>query len=92
MSRGRRSIEAFLLRNTGNGRRTAGGVTSGAVLPRLTLSRCFVHEHDEVPASVWKDKRVGSAANCATCHTRAREGRFREREIRIPGGYRHDHD
>lgn len=87
----RRTIEEFLVRHAGSGRRTRGA----GVPPRLTLTRWFRHEHDEVPAAVWKDEAVGSAANCAACHTKAEAGSFREREIRMPvagGGRRHEHD
>jgi hypothetical protein len=91
----RRQIEDFLVRNAGSGRRTEGASSAGAVPPRLTLTSWFVRKHDEVPRAVWKDKRVGSAANCAACHTRAEAGSFSEREIRMPGaagGRRHEHD
>lgn len=86
----RRTIEEFLTRNAGSGRRTEGASTGGSVLPRLTLTGWFRRKHDEVPASIWKDKRVGSAANCAACHSRAEAGSYSEREIRMPGGLRHD--
>jgi hypothetical protein len=88
----RRRIEDFLVANAGSGRRTEGAGAADGVLPRLTFSRWFRHEHDEVPRTAWTDKRVGSAANCAACHTRAEAGSFREREIRMPGGYRHERD
>lgn len=89
----RRDIEAFLIRNAGHRRHSNGTLPAdtrptNTELPRLTLSRWFVREHDEVAAAVWKDPRVGSAANCAACHTRAEAGSFREREIRMPGGRR----
>jgi hypothetical protein len=84
----RRQIEDFLVRNAGSGRRIAGA----GVPPRLTLTSWFQRKHDEVPGAAWKDKRVGSAANCAACHTRAEAGSFRESEIRMAGGYRHDRD
>lgn len=90
-----RQIEDFLVRNAGSGRRTEGASISRAVPPRLTLTSWFVRKHDEVPGAVWKDKGVGSAANCAACHTRAEAGSFSEREIRMPGaggGRRHEHD
>ncbi len=91
----RRAIEDFLVRNAGSGRRVTGSRSGVGVLPRLTLTGWFRKEHDEVPAAVWKDKRVGSAANCAACHTKAEQGSFREREIRMPetaGGHRRGHD
>lgn len=51
---------------------------------RITRARWFVNEHREVPAPTWKLPAVKSAANCVACHTRADEGDFRERNIRIP--------
>lgn len=87
----RRQIEDFLVRNAGT-RRTEGAWSGGAEPPRLTLTNHFRRKHDEVPAAVWKDKRVGSAANCAACHPRAEAGSFSEREIRMPGGLRHERD
>jgi mono/diheme cytochrome c family protein len=88
----RKQIEDFLVRNAGTGRRTEGASTGGAVPPRLTLTGWFRHKHDEVPRAVWKDKRVGSAANCAACHPRAEAGSFSEHEIRMPGGLRHERE
>jgi hypothetical protein len=87
----RRTIEGFLVRHAGSGRRTEGAAAAG-VAPRLTSTGWFRGKHGEVPVAVWKDQRVGSAANCAACHTRAEAGSYREREIRMPGGHRHAHD
>ena len=88
----RQAITDFLIRNAGSGYRTEGANSASDGLPRLTATRWFRHKHDEVPNAVWKDKRVGSAANCGACHTRAETGSYRERDIRMPGGYRHEHD
>lgn len=87
----RRQIEDFLVKNAGSSRKLGG---AGGDPPRLTLTDWFRKEHDEVPASVWRDKRVGSAAHCGACHTRAEQGSYRERELRVPGmeGKRHDRD
>lgn len=88
----RRQIEDFLVRNAGSSWKLGFG---GGEPPRLTLTGWFRHEHDEVPAAAWKDKAVGSAANCTACHTQAEQGSFRKREIRIPGATgwkRHGHD
>lgn len=87
----RRTIETFLVRNAGSGRRTEGA-SPGGVLPRLTFTGWFRHKHDEVSPATWKDQRVGSAANCTACHPRAEAGSFSEREIRMPGGNRREHD
>lgn len=51
---------------------------------RITDTRWFRHEHDEVRASVWKSPKVGSASNCEACHVNAAKGRFNEHDIRIP--------
>lgn len=51
---------------------------------RITRAAWFVREHDEVPAATWKLPAVKSPANCAACHTRADQGDFSERNIRLP--------
>lgn len=51
---------------------------------RMTRARWFVREHDEAGPGVFQRPAIKSASNCAACHTRAAEGSFREREIRIP--------
>lgn len=51
---------------------------------RITRSAWFVREHAEVPAATWKLPAVKGAANCAACHTRAEQGDFNERNIRLP--------
>ena len=53
--------------------------------PRITETRWFRKEHDkEVPAALWKSAAVKSAANCAACHTRADDGDYSERTLRLP--------
>ena len=51
---------------------------------RITETRWFKHEHDEVPRATWARKSVGSAANCAACHRQAEQGNYNEDAIRIP--------
>lgn len=51
---------------------------------RITETRWFAHEHDEVSAKQWRNPKVKSAANCAACHQDAEAGRFSERSLRIP--------
>lgn len=51
---------------------------------RITRSAWFARQHDEVPGSAWKLPAVKTAANCAACHTRADQGDFNERYVRIP--------
>ena len=82
-------ITEFLVRHAGSANYSRGDTAPkpGAVtapLPRLTLTPWFQREHREVPAALWRDPRVKSAANCAACHTQAAQGDYRERNIRIP--------
>lgn len=51
---------------------------------RITETRWFVKEHDEVPRGTWARKSIGSAANCAACHRQAEKGMFDEDTVRIP--------
>lgn len=51
---------------------------------RITRSAWFSRQHNEIPARTWKLPAVKSAANCAACHTRADQGDFNERYVRIP--------
>ena len=76
-----KEIRDFLTANAG--RRTALG-QDGKLLQRITETAWFRHEHDEVPARLWKDARVKSAADCAACHRRAEAGDYSERNLRLP--------
>jgi hypothetical protein len=51
---------------------------------RITETRWFVHEHDEVSAKHWRNPKVKSAANCGACHQDAETGRFSEGSLNIP--------
>ncbi len=75
-----REISAFLDKNAGRKRRTK----DGKLTMRITETRWFVHEHDEVSNRVWKNPKIKSAANCAACHTKAESGNYSERYIKIP--------
>jgi hypothetical protein len=58
---------------------------------RITETRFFLHEHDEIPRRMVQDNdQVRSFSNCDACHGRAAQGSFREHEIRIPGYGRWD--
>jgi len=52
--------------------------------PRITGTRWFQKEHDEVPAALWSSAAVKGPANCAACHTRAEGGDYSERTLRLP--------
>src|SRR5512135_2575758 len=75
-----KEIGAFLEKNAGGNRHA----TSGKPVLRITETRWFLHEHDEVSARTWKNPKVKSASNCAACHTQAESGNFSEHNIRIP--------
>ena len=75
-----KEIGAFLQKNAGNNRYAS----SGKPVLRITETRWFMHEHDEVPDRVWKNPKVKNAANCAACHTGAESGNYSEHGIRIP--------
>jgi hypothetical protein len=51
---------------------------------RITETRWFRKEHDEVPFALWGSATVKSPANCAACHTRADDGDYSERTLRLP--------
>jgi hypothetical protein len=72
-------ISRYLAANAGRRDSPAG------VEPRITETSWFRKEHDkEVPAALWKSAAVKSAANCGACHTRADDGDYSERALRLP--------
>jgi hypothetical protein len=73
------TIAAFLEQNAGRKRSLSASSTL-----RISETRWFVHEHDEVPASVWKSPKVKGPSNCTACHSNAEQGNFSERSVRIP--------
>ncbi|MBT9612350.1 MAG: diheme cytochrome c [Burkholderiales bacterium] len=73
-------ISAFLQANAERNNRA----TTGKPSLRITETRWFKKEHDEVPARVWSSAAVKQAGNCAACHTQAERGDFSERSLRVP--------
>jgi mono/diheme cytochrome c family protein len=64
---------------------------SAPVPMRITETRFFRHEHDEIPERVLENNGEKiSFSNCDTCHTGASQGYFNEHEIKIPGFGRWD--
>lgn len=53
---------------------------------RISKSNWFIREHRRVAPEVWQLPSVKSSAHCMACHTQADQGRFNERELRIPAG------
>ena len=85
----RRRIEEWLLRHAGAPRSFSAGAPQQAdEPPRLSSTAWFVRKHHETSAQLWRDERIGGAANCPACHSRAAAGSYREREIVLPGAYR----
>jgi len=75
-----KEIGTFLDQNAGRNSRTS----SGNPTLRITETRWFRHEHDEISARTWSNAKVKSPANCAACHTQAESGNYSEHNIRIP--------
>lgn len=73
------SIARFLEANSAGSRKRAGETAI-----RITETAWFRKEHRKVPSRVWKNDMVKSAANCAACHTRAEQGDYSERTLRVP--------
>lgn len=72
----RTKLSAFLASAAGPARRDAP--------LRITETSWWVHEHDEIAPSVYKRKAIVTPANCGACHTKADQGDFRERGVKIP--------
>jgi len=75
-----KEITDFLVANASNR-------WSGASAPlRISETSWFLREHDghEINPDVWKNPKVKSPSNCGACHTKADQGDFKERNIRIP--------
>ena len=77
-----KEITAWLVANS---RKPKAGKPEPVPPPlRITETRWFIGEHDEVSADRFKSPAVGSAANCAACHRTADQGNFSERNIKLP--------
>lgn len=72
-------IERFLAVNA-----ASDGGRAAEAEPRITTTRWFRREHDEVAAAVFRSPGVKTSANCAACHPGAATGNFDEHAVRIP--------
>jgi cytochrome c553 len=79
----RTKLARFLERWAADAGRPARAPVGTAPL-RITELASWRHEHDELPAAVFRRKAVGSAANCTACHREAEQGVFDEDAVRIP--------
>jgi len=75
-----KSTTDYLVSHAGDGARTESASL------RITDTDGFRRKHREVPKRALKPQgHVASLTDCAACHTRAKDGSFRESEVRIPG-------
>ena len=51
---------------------------------RFSRTIYFITRHDEIPATIYQRKSIGSASNCTACHRGAEQGEFSEATARIP--------
>lgn len=75
-----REIGNFLAANAGRRR----GEPDNRAAPRITETRWFQSEHDDVPPRLWRSPAVKTAANCEACHRDAANGDFSERHLQLP--------
>lgn len=78
----RASLARWLQDQAGTGKRAAEEPPAD----RITRSAWFVRKHRKVDAAVWQLPSVRTPAQCAACHGGADQGRFNERELRVPAG------
>jgi hypothetical protein len=52
----------------------------------ITKTPYWKKRHREIDESVFKSKKVASAANCKACHTKVEQGLLNDKEIKIPQG------
>ena len=76
-----RDIRAWLQQRAGTFRHAAN---EKPPQDRITHTRWWQRQHDEVSAAAFKRKSVGSASNCGACHPNASLGKFSERDVKIP--------
>ena len=76
----RQTISAWLIGHAAKGSRYA----SASPEFRISTSRWFVRQHDEVSSKVWRRASVKSPSNCGACHGGADKGDFDEDRVRIP--------
>jgi hypothetical protein len=65
-------------------RRIDSAIPASTTPQKISDTGYFKYMHDEVPGYIWQRKSIGARANCIACHIRANDGRYGEREVRIP--------
>lgn len=56
----------------------------GEPLLRITDTRWFRHEHDEIPSRLRTGPEAVKLSDCTACHQQAASGSYAERDIRMP--------
>lgn len=86
----RKDILDFLVKNSSDraysrrGGKILSSINKSDAPLRISETSYFIRKHDEIGASVFKRKAIGSKANCLACHGGAEAGNFNEHEVRIP--------
>jgi cytochrome c553 len=86
----RDEITQFLMKNSADksdNRRSSRinqSIPATATPLRVSETRYFTSKHDEISATTFKRKSIGSAANCIACHQAAEKGDFSESQVKIP--------
>ena len=86
------AVSEFLLTNSADqsdyrrSRKFNRGIQSDDAPIRISETTYFKQEHNEITdRMVSGNAEVKSFSNCNACHTKAEQGSFKERDIRIPG-------
>jgi len=90
-------IQQYLVANSADksshrrSRKMMRSIADSSTPLRITDTRYFKKEHDEIPARLVKgNEHVRSFSNCDSCHQSAKSGSFSERDIKIAGYGRWD--
>ncbi|MFI5304301.1 MAG: diheme cytochrome c [Nitrospiria bacterium] len=65
-------------------RRILASIPSNFIPLRISKTDYIIRKHREVSPSVFKRKSIGSASNCAACHSTADNGNYDEDLVKIP--------
>jgi len=92
-----KKVREYIISNASDSKRTYGEIAkfsrsiSSQSTP-LAISEIpkFKKEHDEVPKRLIIQKDVKTISNCMACHTDAKQGLYKERNILIPNFGRWD--
>ena len=75
-----KEIEAWLVGNAAAAKR----VVETPPEDRISRSRWFTRQHDEISSATWQRPAIKSRSNCSACHRTSDQGVFDEHDVRIP--------